>query len=182
VAASNFHRDKSLFNQISAGDEKAFRAIFDLYKVDLYRIVFKLTRSQIIAEEVIQEVFISLWISRQHLNKVEDPGSYIYRVLLNKIGKYLKKEANQEHLIKVAYRDAQHSTNATEELVDAHETQQLIEQALVKLPSHQKMVYRLSRQEGLSNYEIASQLHVSRNTVKTQLSKAIWFIRSYLKP
>jgi RNA polymerase sigma-70 factor (family 1) len=180
VTASDFHRDKRLFKQISAGDEKAFRAIFDLYKVDLYKIVFRLTRSQVIAEEIIQELFIGLWVSREHLDKVEDPSSYIYRILLNKVSRYAKKEATQRS-IKAASRNAHSSTNATEEVVDAHETQRMIDQALVKLPKNQKIVYRLSRQEGLSNFEIASQLHVSTNTVKSHLYRAIWFIRSHLK-
>jgi RNA polymerase sigma-70 factor (family 1) len=182
VTASDFHKDKSLFKQISAGDEKAFRAIFDLYKVDLFRIAFRLTKSQVTAEEIIQELFIGLWVSRGHLDKVEDPSSYIYRILLNKICRHAKKAASQEHLIRVVSRNSQSSANATEQLVDAHETQRLIDQALVKLPRNQKIVYRLSRQEGLSNYEIASQLHVSTNTVKSHLYRAIWFIRSQLKP
>jgi RNA polymerase sigma-70 factor (ECF subfamily) len=180
VTASDFHRDKRLFKQISAGDEKAFRALFDLYKVDLYRIVFKLNKSQVVAEEIIQELFIGLWISREHLHKVEDPSSYLYRILLNKLGRFAKKEASQKSL-RNASLSAQSSTNITEEVIDAHETQRMIEQALVKLPKNQKIVYRLSRQEGLSNYEIASQLHVSTNTVKSHLYRAIWFIRSHLK-
>jgi RNA polymerase sigma-70 factor (ECF subfamily) len=180
VTASDLHRDKSLFKQISAGDERAFRAIFDLYKVDLYRIVLKLTKSQVTSEEIIQELFIGLWVSREHLDKVDDPSSYVYRILLNKLGRYAKKEATQKN-IKAASRNMQSSTNGTEELVDAHETQRMIDQALVKLPKNQKIVYRLSRQEGLSNYEIASQLHVSTNTVKSHLYRAIWFIRSHLK-
>lgn len=180
MTASDFHKDKSLFKQISAGDEKAFRAIFDLYKVDLFKIVFRITKSQVIAEEIIQELFIGLWVSREHLDKVEDPSSYIYRILLNKVNRYAKKETTQKN-IKAASRNAPPATNATEELVDAHETQRMIEQALVKLPKNQKIVYRLSRQEGLTNYEIASHLHVSTNTVKSHLYRAIWFIRSHLK-
>jgi RNA polymerase sigma-70 factor (family 1) len=180
VAASDFHKDKSLFKQISAGDERAFRAIFDLYKVDLYKIAFRLTHSHVVAEEIIQELFIGLWVSREHLNKIEDPSSYIYRILLNKLARYSKKEATQKN-IKAAAKNVQSSTNVTEELVDAHETQRMIDQALVKLPKNQKLVYKLSRQEGLSNYEIASHLHVSTNTVKSHLYRAIWFIRSHLK-
>lgn len=180
VIASDLHKDKSLFKQISAGDEKAFRAIFDLYKVDLYNIALRLTRSHIMAEEIIQELFIGLWVSREHLDKVEDPSSYIYRILLNKISRYARKEATQKN-IRAASRNIQAATNVTEELVDAHETQRMIDEVLVKLPKTQKMVYRLSRQEGLSNYEIASQLHVSTNTVKSNLYRAIWFIRARLK-
>jgi len=180
VIASDVHNDRTLFRQISAGDEKAFRAIFDLYKVELFRVVIRLTKSQVIAEEIIQEVFISLWISREHLIKVEEPASYIYRILFNRTGNYLKKEANQQRIIRAAIQYTQSSSDATEQLVDVNETQQLIELALGQLPPRQKIVYKLSRQQGLSNYEIASQLNVSQHTVKSHLSKAIGFIRTYL--
>ena len=180
VIASDSHNDRTLFIQISAGNEKAFRAIFDLYKVELFRVVIRLTKSQIIAEEIIQEVFISLWISRKHLIKVEEPASYIYRILFNRTGNYLKKEANQQRIIKAALQYSRSSADATEQLVDVHETQHRIELALGQLPPRQKIVYKLSRQQGLSNDEIASQLHVSQHTIKSHLSKAIGFIRTYL--
>jgi RNA polymerase sigma-70 factor (family 1) len=180
VVTSDLHNDRTLFTQISAGDEKAFRAIFDLYKAELFRVVIRLTKSQVIAEEIIQEVFIGLWISREHLIKVEEPASYIYRILFNRTSKYLKKEANQQRIIK-AIQNTQSSSDATEQRVDVNETQQLIELALGQLPQRQKIVYKLSRQQGLSNDEIASQLNVSQHTVKSHLSKAIGYIRTYLK-
>jgi len=166
--------------QISAGDEKAFRAIFDLYKVELFSAAIRLTRSRVIAEEIIQEVFIGLWISREHLNKVEVPASYIYRILFNRTSNYLRKEANQQRIIKAAMKHSQSSSDATEQLLDVNDTEQLIEQALVQLPPRQKTVYKLHCQQGLSNEEIASQLHVSQHTIKSHLSKAIGFIRTYL--
>lgn len=180
VIASDSHNDRTLFTQISAGNEEAFRAIFDLYKLELFRVVIKLTKSQVITEEIIQEVFISLWISRKQLIKVEEPASYIYRILFNRTGNYLKKEANQQRIIKAALQYTISSSDTTEQLVDVHETQHLIELALGQLPPRQKIVYKLSRQQGLSNDEIASQLHVSHHTVKSHLSKAIGFIRTYL--
>jgi RNA polymerase sigma-70 factor (family 1) len=175
------YNDRALFMQISAGDEKAFRAIFELYKIELFSLAVRLTKSQVIAEEIIQEVFISLWISREHLVKVEEPASYIYRILFNRIGNYLKKEANQQRLIKAAMQFRQSSSNATEQVVDVHETQRLITLAVGQLPPQQKMVYKLSRQQGLNNGEIANQLNVSQHTVKTHLSKAMGFIRTYLE-
>ena len=181
MVPSHLHNDKALFKQISAGDEKAFRAIFDLYKVEMFRAVIRLTKSQVIAEEIIQEVFIGLWISRQHLIKVEEPASYIYRILFNRIGSYLKKEANQQRIIKAAMQHTPSSSDATEQVVDVNETEQLIELALGQLPPQQKIVYKLSRQQGLSNDEIASRLHVSQHTVKSHLSKAIGYIRTYLE-
>lgn len=181
MIASDLNNDRALFNKISAGDERAFSAFFDLYKVELFRVVIRLTKSQVIAEEILQEIFISLWISREHLIKVEEPASYIYRILLNKTCNYLKKEANQERIIKAAMQCKQLSSNATEQIVDANESQRLIELALGQLPPQQKIVYKLSHQQGLSNDEIASQLYISPHTVRSHLSKAIGFIRTYLE-
>jgi RNA polymerase sigma-70 factor (family 1) len=181
VSAPDLHKNKTLFMQISAGDEKAFRAIFDLYKVELFSVVTRLTKSQIIAEEIIQEVFISLWISREHLTKVEEPASYIYRIVFNRIGNYLKKEANQQRIIKASMQYRQSSSDLTEQVVAVNDTQRIITRALGQLPPQQRMVYRLSRQQGLNNNEIANQLHVSQHTVKSHLSKAIGFIRTYLQ-
>ena len=180
MVPSHLHNDRALFIQISAGDEKAFRAIFDLYKVELFGAVIRLTKSQVIAEEIIQEVFIGLWISREHLIKVEDPASYIYRILFNRASNYLRKEANRQRIIKAAMQHTQSSSDATEQLVDVNETEHLIERALGQLPPRQKIVYKLHCQQGLSNNEIASQLNVSQHTIKSHLSKAIGFIRTYL--
>ncbi len=180
VTASDVHNDRALFEQISAGDEKAFRAIFDLYKVELFRGALRLTRSRVIAEEIIQEVFIGLWISRKHLIKVDDPASYIYRILFNRTTLYLKKEAKQQRIIKVVMQHTQSSSEATEQLVDINETEHMIEQACGQLPPRQKIVYKLRCHQGLSNDEIASQLKVSPHTIKSHLSKAIGFIRTYL--
>ena len=173
VIASDLHNDRTLFIQISAGDEKAFRTIFDLYKVELFSVVTRLTKSQVIAEEIIQEVFISLWISREHLIKVEEPSSYIYRILFNRTGNYLKKEANQQRIIRAAMEFRQSSSDTTEQVVDVNETQRMIAVALGQLPPRQKTVYKLSRQQGLSNNEIASQLNVSQHTVKAIFQKPL---------
>ena len=178
---SDTHNVRALFKQISAGNEQAFRTIFELYKVELFLVVIRLTKSQIIAQEIIQEVFISLWVSRKHLSKVEEPASYIYRILFNKTGNYLKKEANQKTIIKAALQYMKSSSDATEQTVNINETERLIELALRQLPTQQKIVYKLSRQQGLSNNEIACQLNVSQHTVKSHLSKAIGFIRTYLE-
>jgi RNA polymerase sigma-70 factor (family 1) len=181
VTASDLHTEKMLFQQISAGDQQAFKSIFYLYNIQLFKVVIRLTKSKVIAEEIIQELFISLWVSREHLIKVDEPSSYIYRCLFNQVSSYLKKEANQERIIRAANRHGQSYSDATGQLVEIHETQRLIEQAIVQLPMRQNLVYRLSRQQGLSNNEIANELRVSQHTVKSHLSKAIWFIRTYLK-
>lgn len=172
--------EKVLFRQISTGNEQAFRACFDLHKVALFKVAFRLTKQQDIAEEITQDVFLGLWISRQHLARVADPVAYLYRILLNKTSAYLKKEANQRRIIEAARLQYQ-AVNTTEQTIDSNESLRLIEKALNQLPPQQKNVYRLSQQQGYSNEEIAGLLHISPHTVRSHLSKATEFIRNFLK-
>jgi len=73
------------------------------------------------------------------------------------------------------------SVNTTEEMIWAHESENLVSQAIAKLPPQQQMVFKLSKQEGLSREDIACQLHISPNTVKNHLSNAIKFIQIFLR-
>ncbi len=181
MTARHSNNDTELFRRISVGDEMAFREYFDIHKVELFKVIIRLTKSQAITEEIIQEIFIGLWISREHLNKVDDPAAYLYRVLLNKTATYLKKEGNQERIIRAASRQYKPLSNSTtEDSVEAKEYLQWIEKALDQLPPQQKIVYKLSRQQGLSNDEIAEHLHISPHTVRSHLAKAMGFIRTYL--
>ena len=179
--ATDIYNEQILFRQIAEGDQQAFRQIFDLYKRDLFSTAIKLTKSQLSSEEIVQEVFIRLWVSREQLIKVDNPGSYLFRILFNNVSSYLKKESNQEHLIKAAMQFSRSSINATQEVVDGNETQRRINEVVETLPPQQKAVYKLSRQQGLKIDEIAAELNISPNTVKSHLTKALEAVRVHLK-
>lgn len=166
--------------KIASGDEDAFRRVFDLYKDELYKVALQLTKSFTTAEEATQDVFVGLWVSRTHLIKVEDPRSYLYKILLNRISRYLAID-NRQQIIRNAQRFRELYGNTTEELVAARESQRLIDKAIDQLPPQQKRVYQLSRQEGLSTVEIADHLNITPLTAKSYLRDAMRFIRSHLK-
>ncbi len=181
MTAHNTYRERELFVLIASSNELAFREVFDLYQGELFTTALKLTKSFDSAQEITQEVFINLWVSRKKLEEVENPGAYIFRILYNAISLYLRKESNRENIIRSALKFATDISNSTTELIDVHESEQIIEKALVQLPAQQKIIYKLSRQQGLSIDEIAAQLNISPHTVKSHLSKALNFIRTYLK-
>lgn len=181
MTTDTLYNETILFRQIAEGDQQAFRDIFDLYNKTLFSTAIKLTKSQLASEEITQEVFINLWVSRVHLVKVENPGAYLFKILYNKLNSYLKKESNQERIVKAAMQYSQPFANATQEMVDGNEVSRRINEAVENLPPQQKTVYQLSRQHGLKNDEIAERLDISPNTVKSHLAKAIASIRTHLK-
>lgn len=172
---------KMLFDAIAQGNEAAFESLFKLWRLKVYTVAFKWTKSAYAAEEITQDTFIALWTSRLQLTAVNDPEAYIYTIVYNKINRYLKRQTNQIRILKLSLWNKKTFSNETEEIVMANDSQQFINNAISKLPPQKKLIYQLSRQQGKSYDEIAQTLHLSRNTVKTHLIKALKFVRNYMK-
>ena len=170
-----------MFAAISSGSETAFHTLFERYRQELYNLSLKLSRSTTAAEEIVQEIFIGLWISRQHLSQVDDPQNYLYRILLNKVSEYLKKESNHQIIIRNSLQFGTTVSKSTEDMLDLRESQRIINKLVNTLPEQQKKVYTLSRVHGCSNLEIAGHLNISTHTVKSHLSKALLSIRNGLR-
>jgi RNA polymerase sigma-70 factor (family 1) len=172
---------KALFEAIAAGDSVAFESFFTSYRSRIYGVALKWTKSSFAAEEITQDLFISIWTGRAHLGEVKDPMAYLYSSVYHKISRYLKKEATQLSILRMRTWSANEFSNDTEERVYANEGQRFMNQAIAKLSPQKKLIYELSRQEGKSYHEIAERLNLSPHTVKSHLLKAIKLIRNYMK-
>jgi len=172
---------KVLFRAVAAGDEIAFERLFERFRASVFSLSLKWTKSNFSAEEITQEVFISIWTSRAHLPEVKDPIAYIYTIVYNKISRYLKKEENKARILRMTLWNQKEFANDTEEAIYLNEGHSFVRKALSQLPPRQKMIYQLSRQEGRTNDEIATRLNISPHTVKSHLITAMKFIRNYLK-
>lgn len=147
----------------------------------MYSAALKLSKSETISEEIIQETFTSLWVSKEKLKDVEQPANYLYRILFNKINTYLRKESNHQRIIELAKKHYKTSEATTDNTIMANESQRLIDEAIDKMPPQRKLVYQLSRQQGMNNEEIANKLGISVNTVRTHIAEALQFLREQLK-
>lgn len=164
---------------ISTGDEFAFRVFFDQYKNRFYAVVLKMTRSDTVAQEMVQDIFLKIWQNRTSLATLENPDAYFFTTLYRLVYKYYKKLSMERRLLKLI-SESPHFQNITDETVLAQESEKLINQAVAKLPPQQQLVFKLSKQDGLSREQIAEQLHISPHTVRNHMAEAIRFIRSYL--
>ncbi|NML21344.1 RNA polymerase sigma-70 factor [Pseudoflavitalea sp. G-6-1-2] len=178
MSTLSIYEQQELFKKIAAGDIAAFRQLFDLYRLRLFAAALKITKSGYAAEEIVQEIFTALWESRSNLENVENPPAYIFTVAYNKTFRFLKKTAGDNARLQALMKRAEDRDNHTEEWIDVRESQQILEFAIRQLPTKRQLIYRLSREEGLSYEQIAERLHLSKLTVKKQMALALQNLRS----
>jgi len=176
------NNEQRLFSLIAKGNEKAFKILYDKYFTRLSAYVFKLCKSGSLTEDVLQEVFMKIWVNRSALTDVEVPEAYILSITKNTTIDWLRKLARRTTLIAdlSAQIDAC-SSNDAEDKMSVEMIENLIATALSQLSEQKQKVYQLSKVECLSHDEIASELHLSKSTVKNHLSETMQLIRMQIK-
>jgi len=174
------YNENDLFRRIADGDESAFAEIFYRYKSPLFDYGMKITKSQVAAEELVQECFIKLWLSRQNLPSIDNPVGYLHMMARNAGVDYLRRLSLDAGLQRKVWAGISETENPTLQKVQVSETQRLIDEAVAQLPDQQRAVFMLSRYEGLNYEQIGLQMGIAGNTVKNHLVKALKFIREYL--
>lgn len=168
--------DNALFSLLSEGDEKAFAEVYARYWSILYLYARKFSGRNDQAEDIVQEVFISLW-NRPELELQTSLAAYLYTSVRYKIFDLLDHEkVRVKHQAALEQFFNTHPVPADSALIERELIMQ-IESAIKLLPSKMRGVFELSRKSGLSQKEIASQLNISDKTVKKQVSNAIKILR-----
>ena len=173
--------EKELLSCIAAGDESAFRKIYDTYRPKIYAYALRLTEHESIADDIIQDVFLKVWINRHSLVNITNFKAWLYAIARNHIADAMRAIAKERTSHKQWGRVIPIGTNAVEETMADKENQHLLQQALNQLSPQQRLIYNLTRDAGAKHAEIAGQLNISRNTVKTHLVHALRSIRNYLQ-
>ena len=172
--------EKSLLEKISKGDEYAFRQIFDLYKTKIYTFIVNFTHSKADAEEILQDTFLTLWQNRYTLTDIDHPRNYIYTVVRNKTYHYLKQASKSEKMLREIWANVKQECNQTEDILQYHESNKLIWDALGLLSDQKQRIFRMSRYDGLSHEQIAAETGLSKSRVKNIIVEVLKFIKVYL--
>ena len=161
------------------GDELAFTRLFDNYRDKIYSIAFKITRSTTVAEEIVQDVFLKIWLRRDRLIEIENFNAYLFVVTRNHVYKALKHIAKNYELTAFTEKDQLAGDNDSADLVMEKEYSSLLRKAIDHLPNQQKKVYQYIKEKGLKREEAAGLLHLSPETVKYHLAEAMKNIRNF---
>lgn len=160
------------------GDHKAFEVVFIAYFNKVKYFINGLLRSEEDAEELAQELFVKLWTSRLSIDLDKKFSTYLYVIARNLAFNFLKSKYVRESYANDPYH--------VEEIVDADEVvwakelERMLHIAVEKMPDRRKEIFTLSRNEGLSNEEIATRLDISKKTVENQLSLALKELRQVI--
>jgi RNA polymerase sigma-70 factor (ECF subfamily) len=164
--------------RLKNGDMRAFDEIYDLYSHKLFSFVFKILKDDDEAEDIVQEVFVKIWESREKLGDYKLLNSYIFTIAYNNSIDLIRKRINSskylEHLKNSSIN--QENTPFISEL-EYDELSIKMEKLISNLPERQQQVYLLHREKGLSYSEIAEQLGISKNTVENHMVKALKYLR-----
>lgn len=174
------YEEKRLLKQVSKGDEKAFRALYDAYFNHLSAFVFKMCKSPAATEEIVQDIFVKLWINRHALPQFDSPEAYIFSIARNRTIDYLRRLARDTDLMNVLSGEILTDNNDIEEQLNAKDLRRLIEEALGHLSAQKQTIFRLSKDEGLDHDQIAAIMQLSKSTVKNHLSETLRHIREHL--
>ena len=175
------YEDKALFLRLAEGDEKAFTELFHQYTPKLLPFVLKFTRNEHLAEEMIQETFLRIWLHRLELVKVNEPAAWIFRIAANVSVTWLRQQSNRKRLLESVFtQDEKPLKDSFTASLETKELSLIIHKAVETLPDRRKEIYKLSREQGLSHQEIAEKLQLSTQTVANQIGISLKFIREFI--
>jgi len=181
VKGETSYEESQLLTMLAEDSQYAFQLLFNKYKNHIYKVAALYVKSPSMAEEILQDVFMKVWLHRKTLVTIHSFESWLFTVSKNLIFNYNKRLAAEW---KAYERYGQRSTTAqsdTDHKVRTAQYQQLLSTAIGQLPQQQQAVYKMAREENLSYQEIATQLSLSVLTVKTHMARALNAIRSFLK-
>jgi RNA polymerase sigma-70 factor (ECF subfamily) len=165
--------------QISQGDEEAFKTVFESTYPTVYKAALLVTASIHLAEEVVQDVFLKLWIKRHDLPAISNFRSYLFIMARNQAYKTLKKQLRWQDIEKDTRDEEDIHLADLEAELEAGRIMKIFEQAVDQLPAQQQTVFRLSKQQHLSREQVAHSMGLSPETVKKYLAIATLNIRAY---
>ncbi|MBD1384582.1 sigma-70 family RNA polymerase sigma factor [Mucilaginibacter rigui] len=171
--------EKELLLKVANGDEHAFSELFNTHHQLLGTHIYRITDSVELAEEVVQDVFLKIWMSRETLTNVQNFRAYLFVISKNHALNCLRKVAKERIHQKTLEKNALSITPDDSPGLAGYYS--LLDEAIDHLPPQQQKVYLLSRHNRLKYDEIARQMGLSRETVKKYLQGATHSITSFVQ-
>lgn len=171
--------DTQLLALLKKGDEAAFTAIYRRYSERLYRNLLTMLKSPEVSEELLQEIFMKIWLKRSEINIQVGLYPYIYQIGKNLVYDFFKKAARDKALLQQLAICTWEGSSDDQAIFSEKES--LLYQVLEQLPIQRRRVFYLCKVEGKSYQEVSNMLHISVSTVSDHIVKAGKAIQTFVK-
>ena len=171
--------NKELAELLRNDNKEAFNALYWKYHSAIYYNVLKLTRDLIISEDIVQEVFITLWEKRHSLDTEQEISGWLFVVSYNKSVSHLKRKLKESLAQTGLQQPLEDTIDAGDNLVNAQVG--ILEKAIQQLSPQKRRVFELCKLQSRTYEEAAKELNLSKHTVKEYLSGAVISIKEYIK-
>lgn len=164
-------------NAIYLIDERSFTLLFNEHWEKLYAICYHNSRDMEVSRGMVQDIFRSLWEKRGHLQIHQPIEHYLLRAAKLKVCEYIRNKVSKENHLAAIQQNNTGSSNCTEETILGKDLDNQVYKLLDILPNQRKKVFKMSKEQGMNNKEIASALLISEKTVSYHLNKAKDFLQ-----
>jgi len=172
--------ERQLVIQLKDGNQASFHKLYSTYAPKLFAFSRKYLSTQEDAEEIVQEVFIRIWEKKENIDENQSFSSYVIQAAKHRIFNGFRKKVNEQAYLDFLIHSNDSSRNYTELEVEYYEVKSKAENAINAMPPKRQEIFRLSREAGLKNKEIAEKLEISIKTVENQMGKALKYLRDEL--
>ncbi len=172
--------DGSLISLLHTNDEDAYTEIYNRYWKKIFFIAASKLQNFSEAEELVQDIFADLWNRRQSITINSSLGAYLATAVKYRVINYLAGKQTRFGYIEHSLHTQSAVDHSTEQWLSFEELRQELESLVAALPEKCQLVYRLSREEGLSQKQISKKLGIAEKTVEAHIGKALQNIRTGL--
>jgi RNA polymerase sigma-70 factor (family 1) len=166
-----------LRESIVKGDAPSFEQLYNALWARLYSTAYNSVRDKAEAQEIVQEVFVKLWLKRDDLKNVNDVRAFAIRAVQFRIYDFFDKQKVTAKYAQYVFGKGENLINNTHHVAEYNETFRVVEQGINELPDTTRNIFKLSRFEQLSNVEIASKLKISIKTVEYHITQSLKHLR-----
>lgn len=175
---------RGLIVQLSSGNSRALRDIMDVYQKRLYKYALQYVKNEFVAEEIVEDVFLTLWNKHAELKDVEDISGFLLVITRNLCLNYLRKEHLEMIDLASLTEEQIYQRSSLYVLEDeilcslvSKDYEAKLNNILNKLPEKTRQIFLMSRRDGLKNKEIAEKMQLLEKSIEYHITKALLEIR-----
>jgi len=172
---------EKILGDLANDDKQAFDELYRLYYPKLYAYSKSFLKIDDGINDILQEVFVKVWLNRQNIKKVETYNAFLYTITKNTLLNELRSRLKSEEFRASLFYHAVATEFVTQQAVEYADIKKRIDEFVHQLPEKRRKIYLMSREEGKTNAEIAAELAISVKTVEDHMTHALRFLKDRLR-